>query len=837
MSLADYKAKRKFDKTPEPPAKKPDNKSKKLEFVIQKHAATRLHYDFRLEVEGVMKSWAIPKGPSLNPADKRLAMMTEDHPLAYNQFEGVIPEGNYGAGNVIIWDRGTYEPLVEIKKANKTKPSFEIAKITKDEQEKILKQQFHKGDLKFRLNGQKIKGKFALVKMQRADEENAWLLIKKDDEYADPANDITKADKSVVSGKRLGENADIKLNLNDAKKARMPKNVRPTLATLVDSAFNDKDWIFEIKWDGYRAIAAWDSKSVQLYSRQGNDFESKYKEIVEAVRSLKHQAVLDGEIVSVDSDGKSHFEWLQNYVKKPNGQLIYYVFDILWIDGYDISQLPLTRRKEILAMIVPKDSIIRFSDHIKVNGQDFFESAKQQGLEGIMAKKVGSTYQFGRRTKDWLKIKTHQRQEAVIGGFTEPRGSRKHIGALVLGVYKNDDLIYIGHTGGGIPSDQMPQLRANLEKLEINKAPFKGVVKPNAPVHWVKPKLVCEVTFGEWTDDDRMRQPIFVGLRTDKDPKKINREVAKPANKIKNKKISKTTKPNSKKASKFNFTNLDKVFWPELGYTKGDLLRYYEDIADVILPYLKDRPESLLRHPNGYKGKSFFQKDVNDMPPDWVTTVEIYSESNQKNINYLVCNDQQTLFYMVQLGCIEINPWNSKIKSLQKPDWIVMDLDPEGVGFDKVVETAQAVKQICDELSITSYPKTSGKTGIHIYIPMQAKYTYDQAKQFAEVLANLVQARMPKITSVERMPAKRRNKVYVDFLQNREAQTLAAPYSVRPTKTASVSTPLTWDEVTKRLDPTKFTITTTRKRLNKVGDLWRPVVDKGIDLNKILRQF
>jgi bifunctional non-homologous end joining protein LigD len=806
MSLAEYKRKRRFGDTLEP-AGEVHKAAKHLEFVVQKHHATQLHYDFRLELDGVLKSWAVPKGPSLNPKDRRLAMMVEDHPYEYRKFEGAIPKGNYGAGNVIIWDRGWYE----LHREESSWPA-------------TLKEGLKKGDLKFILHGEKLKGSFALIRTPRMG-ENAWLLIKHKDKHASD-EDVTKLDKSVVSGRPVDAEDEVDIGL--APKTKMPTKVKPMLATLVDEPFDGDDWLYEIKWDGYRAIGTWDGKKAELYSRNGLDFSQRYKPVEEALRNLTEPAVLDGEVVMTDKTGKSHFELLQNYSRGAKGQLIYYVFDLLWLDGRDLTGSPLIERKKLLQKLVQGNGVIRYSDHIEAQGKQFFRAAQKQGLEGIMAKRKNSTYKLDRRSEEWLKIKVHKRQEVVIGGFTEPKGSRKYIGALLVGIYKAKKLKYVGHVGGGIPPAQLKPLRQQLEKLERNNSPFSEKIKPNSPVHWVDPEILCEVTFSEWTNDDRMRQPIFVALRTDKKPREVTKELA----------IAKPVSSNTSKSKRhFEFTNLDKVFWPELGYTKGDLLKYYEAISGTMLPYLKNRPHNLLRQPNGYKGKSFFQKDMTDRVPDWVETVTVYSESDEHNLKYYVCNNQEELLYMAQLGCIEINPWNSRVDNLKKPDWAVIDLDPEGIDFDKVVEVAQVVHQLCDELKIPSYPKTSGKTGIHIFIPMQAKYNFDQVRQFSELLANLVHQRTEKITSIERDPKKRQRKIYVDFLQNREGQTLAAPYSARPTKEASVSTPLHWDEVNKRLDPTKFTIKNIEKRLKVVGDLWKPVIGQGIDLAAVVSRM
>ncbi|HET9850783.1 MAG TPA: DNA ligase D [Candidatus Saccharimonadales bacterium] len=808
MSLTRYKSLRDFTKTPEPTPAKGKEKSASLEFVVHKHHASHLHYDFRLEMGGVLKSWAVPKGPSLNPSDKRLAMMVEDHPYDYRKFEGVIPKKSYGAGNVIIWDRGTYEPR------QKT-----------DSKEEYLLKQLKRGRLTIVLRGQKLNGEFGLIKSPSMG-DNAWLLVKKKDRYAGDI-DVTGQDQSVVSGRRVEELSQDKIDLSSAPKAGMPKNVRPQLATLTDEPFDDVGWLFEIKWDGYRALGQWDGRSARLYSRQGNGF-SHYKPILESLRRLEHKVVLDGEVVAVDAQGKANFGWLQDYGRAPKGQLVYYVFDILWCDGHDLTGLPLSRRKEILAQL-GNVGLIHYSDHIDGAGNDFYSLAKSQNLEGIIAKKADSKYHCGRRSKQWLKIKTELRQEAVIGGFTEPSGSRKHIGALILGVYGSDGrLHYIGHTGGGIPSSQLRLLRQSLEKLEVSKSPFSESFKPNAPAHWLKPSMVCEVSFSEWTSTGHMRQPIFKGLRDDKKPKQVVREMP-----LKTKAVaSKPAKKNP--ASRVDFSHLDKIFFPSAGTTKGDLVNYYQDVGEYILPYIKDRPHSLLRQPNGIDGDSFFQKDVNYSPPDWVKTKAIYSESNKKDINYLVADSMDSLLYMVQLGCIEINPWNSKIEHLDNPDWCVIDLDPERISFSEVIQAAKAVNQVCKELNIVNLAKTSGKTGIHIYIPLAAKYNYEQTKQFAQLLANLVHQRLPKTTSLERSPKKRQGKVYLDYLQNRKGQTLAAPYCVRPTPSASVSAPIDWKEVNSRLNPAEFNIKNMGRRLKDIGDIWQPVIGKGIDIEKVL---
>jgi bifunctional non-homologous end joining protein LigD len=845
MGLRDYFRKRNFGKTPEPKGRA-RRSGKKLAFVVQEHHATALHYDFRLEIDGVLKSWAVPKGPSLNPHDHHLAIRTEDHPFEYRTFEGVIPEGNYGAGNVIIWDEGWYE-----------------ARADTDDNEETLRQELKKGHLTFILHGKKLHGEFALIQMHKADDPKAWLLIKKGDEFAS-TEDITKQDESVKSHQKVDDlGARGKLpDLSAAPKKSKPWHVQPMLATLVDEPFSRHDWLFEIKWDGYRAVTSKHKDEIKLYSRNSLDFSQKYVPVVEALRTIKHDVILDGEIVVVDDEGTSHFEWLQGWNKNPNGDLRYYVFDILWCDGRDVRSLPLKERKTLLKTVLPKSSVLWFSDHVETDGLKLFEQMKTRGLEGMVAKRADSPYRENVRGQDWLKIKTHLRQEVVIGGYTEPRGSRKYLGSLLAGVYDHGDFVYVGHSGGGIPDDQRKKLQAKLAKLERQSSPFKTEPKPNAPVHWVRPEVVCEMSFAEWTEDNFMRHPQFEGLRPDKAAKDVHREKSKmgPPGTVPSRRVtpplvepesrafettgSKVGSPRANALREgtvpgglpFEPTHLDKIFFPKTKYTKGDLLKYYESVAEYILPYLKNRPISLNRMPNGIRGESFFQKN-NPHLPDWVPHADIFSDSNNENLRWIVGGDLPTLLYIAQLGSIEINPWNSRVGHLEKPDWIVIDLDPDGNKFEEVIQIAQTTHAVCEEWGIPTYPKTSGKTGLHIYIPMGGKYTYEQAKNLAHLIALEVNNRRPQITSVVRDPAKRKKKIYVDFLQNREGQTLAAPYSVRPTPEATVSMPLHWDEVKPGLKPTDFTIKNALTRLKHTGDLYKPVQGKPIDLQKILKNI
>ncbi len=606
------------------------------------------------------------------------------------------------------------------------------------------------------------------------------------------------------------------------------------LATLVDEPFDDEKWIFEIKWDGYRAIAEIKDGEVDLYSRNNNSFNQKYKPIVSALESVDKDMILDGEIVVLDEKGRADFHSLQNFGKGGKSQLVYYVFDLIYFDGKDLTELSLIKRKEILKNILPDIPAVRYNDHILKYGRDFYKLAGEKQLEGIIAKNINSKYFRNKRSKEWLKLKIKKRQEAVIGGYTKPKGSRSYFGALVLGVYNdNKELEYIGHTGGGFSEEDLKRIYKMMKPLELKTCPFIKKPETNMPAVWLKPELLCEVEFSEWTGEGMMRHPVFLGLREDKEPENVGRELpdnpSEPHTNIDRKKTI-----NSKV---LKLTNLDKVYWPDEGYTKGDLIEYYEKISKRILPYLEGRPESLLRHPNGINGESFFQKDIVQLNAKWLKTKNIFSESNDKDIRYLVCNDKETLIYMANLGCIEINPWFSRIENLERPDYFVIDLDPEEIEFDKVIETALCVKEVLDEAGTESFCKTSGATGLHIYVPLGAKYEYDTVKEFAHIIAKLAHNKLPAITSLERSPSKRKHKVYLDYLQNRKGQTLAAPYSVRPRPGAPVATPLDWSEVKTGLRPTDFNIDNIFGRLEQKGDIFQKILAGGINIQKCIENL
>ncbi|WP_343700640.1 non-homologous end-joining DNA ligase [Chitinophaga sp.] len=981
MSLSTYKKKRDFKQTAEPEAGK--SKGGKHIFVVQRHHASRLHYDFRLEMDGVLKSWAVPKGPSLNPEDKRLAMEVEDHPYDYKDFQGEIPAGNYGAGYVYLWDKGTYELLESNGKAF----------------DKEALREWHSGNLKVVLHGKKLKGEFALVKMKGRD-ENAWLLIKHKDKYAvagkydsedytpqrvidkkrgsagekaasakvgaggssrkaaskgssakaagkaaakggsparatGKATAAGKASKATAAKTPSSKKAATKTSASPKavkKKAAEPAEqltpmkewYKPMLTTLVDEPFDREGWVFETKWDGYRTIANVENGKANLYSRNQISFNAQYEIIKKAVEEIPHNVVLDGEIVVLGKNERSDFQSLQNYKTTKRGNLVYEVFDLLHLNGHDLKELTLLERKTLVKEIISQlnSPVVQYSDHVATKGLQLFKKAAKAGWEGIIAKNGSSTYTEGNRSLNWLKIKVLNRQEAVICGFTEPRGSRKKMGALVLGVYEGNKLEYIGHCGGGFNEQLLHDVHAKLQRYVQADSPFEKKVPTNMPITWVKPELVCEVKFSEWTGGGHLRQPIFIALREDKPAKEVKRELPKhitmagkktssgeiavngtavtakggarkaaktakstagkkatakraaktsPAKKaapqtaVSRQKNTTAKKASAKKAEKatasavkkmaspkksaaendrtltlnrqqVTLTNQQKIYWPNEKITKGQLIDYYLEVADYLLPHLKDRPLSLHRFPNGINGMSFYQKDLDvETIPSWLKTLAVHSASTNKMVDYLICNNEATLAYMINLGCIEVNPWLSRAAKPDTPDYIVMDLDPGEIDFKHVVTTANTVRAVLDEYGIRSFCKTSGATGLHIYIPTGGRYPYETCRLFAEFVAREVHARLPDITSVTRAKSARVKKVYVDFLQNSKGQTIAAPYSVRPKPGATVSTPLHWEEVNEKLSIRNFHIGNTVKRLQAEGELWADIIKVKNDLKAILK--
>jgi bifunctional non-homologous end joining protein LigD len=658
--------------------------------------------------------------------------------------------------------------------------------------------------------------------------------------------------------------------LNKGTKSGMPQKVKPMLATLVNEPFDNPDWSYEVKWDGYRTVAYIKDGVVELLSRNNKSFSEKYYPIVAAMSKWKINVVLDGEILVIGKDGKANFGALQNWRSEADGDLVFYAFDILWYDGKDLMELPLSERQSILKEIFPiDDDRLRLSQVFTASGLEFFEAAKKMGLEGIMAKKLSSTYKPDARSKDWLKVKVHQRQEVVIGGFTKNEGTSKQFSSLLLGVYENGAFQYVGKVGTGFTAKKQKEMMEEFAPLITEKMPFESEpdinkpsrFRPNPPkavATWLKPTLVCEVSFAEVTEDGVFRHPSFEGMRSDKVATDVVRETSEDISEIEDsiseslagneaelvsapKPTGNQTLLNPKEETQvkklnghdLKFTNLSKVYWPKEGYTKRDVFNYYYQIAEFILPYLKDRPQSLNRFPNGIDGKSFYQKDVKGKAPDWVKTYP-YTTSDGENKEFAVGGNEATLLWMASLGCIEMNPWFSTTKHPDNPDYCVIDLDPDKNTFEQVIQAAQEVKKVLDAIGIVGYPKTSGSTGIHIYIPLGAKYSYDQSQMFGKLIVSIVHNQLPDFTSLERQIKNRDGKMYLDFLQNRPGATIAGPYSLRPKPGATVSMPLHWDEVKKGLAMSDFTIKNAVDRARHEGDIFKGVLQKGIDMEKAL---
>jgi bifunctional non-homologous end joining protein LigD len=844
MGLEEYKRKRKFNETPEPVGKV--QKEHGNTFVIQKHHATRLHYDFRLEMEGVLRSWAIPKGPSLNPADKRLAMETEDHPIDYGEFEGIIPKGNYGAGKVIIWDNGTYEM------------------VDPDTPEKGWK----KGKLHFVLHGKKLYGEWVLVRGSR--EPRQWIFFKIRDRYASAETEITESrPESIISGSlvdEIGEKSRSKqwvtpierelerFEMKKPGRSPIPKIVQPMLATLVEKAFNGEDWLFELKLDGMRAVVAKGGPKVEMWTRNAKSLTNRFPALASAVADLPaDSAVLDGEIVALDEKGHAHFGLIQPRIHLSRAKDIaeadrqipvyFYVFDLLYLNGYNLMKFPLEERKAVLRKLIPDNNEwIRFADHVEGSGLEFFKAVEQHGLEGIVAKHKKSEYQQG-RSKQWLKIKTLLADRFVVGGFTPPEGSRKYFGALLLGLYKAGDLIYVGRVGGGFDDRMLADVYKTLKPLLTKQCPFKQVPAEVRKASWVKPMLVCEVRFNEWTSDKKLRAPIFQGFRDDVDPQDCRLEDSIPERGLKpattrNKNVVAGGDPLtvSPRSSKVEFTNLDKIFWPEDGYTKGDLIEYYDKISPYLTPHLLDRPLVFERFPNGIHGESFYQKDAPDYTPQWIRTQEIYSADVDRYIRYFIGAEREQLLYIANTGNIQQNPWMSRVQHLDHPDYLVFDLDPVEAPFSTVQTVALVLKETLDELSLRSYPKTSGATGIHVHLPvLENTFTYEDVRIFAQAIASIVVERVPESATIERVVRKRKaHHVYIDYLQNIRGKTVASVYSPRPRPRAPVSTPLKWEELKQPIDPAEFTIKTIFKRLDKLGDLFEKALTDRQDISGFL---
>jgi len=900
--------------------------------VVQKHKARRLHYDFRLEdkLEGVLKSWAVPKEISVDPKIKRLAVLTEDHPLDYLHFEGLIPEGEYGAGSVTVWDRGTFISGSDIS------------------------EQFKKGKITFVLSGQKLKGKFYLVRMNLQNEKEGrhWLLMKAPD-VVEPKEDSTmtksgsvlsailetekkeqdkrkqkdvQEQKETFQSKKLPFKMRVKTWGSHQKMLANRNNqlhnfstIKPMLSTLVNRPFNHKEWVFEIKWDGVRSIMFIDNTKeiVQLQSRSGNIITHRYPEIVRelkspvSIKSLTQSvvrcksAVLDGEIVLMDN--KTGLPSFQNHQRRMNLDherdienlsrqipATYYLFDILYLDGTNVQNLSFLERRKILSQIVNENTRIKISDFIEEIGEEVYKTTKSMGLEGLVAKNKSSKYVQGKRSSDWLKIKHIRTQDCVIIGYNKGEGTReKYFGSLLLAVRDIEGQFqFVGHTGSGFDSISLVQIYEKVQNLRTEKCAIDYVPYTNREPIWVKPEIVAEIKFSDWTRDNIMKSPIFLRLREDKKPEECFIEKERYTKKLIETSIKERSSQNAKvnimntannSHNDFNnhdysyFSNLDKVYWNKTSthrqFTKKDLIEYYDKISKYILPYLKDRPLSLSRYPDGIKGKSFYQKNWDQNKPSFVQTVKIYSKSEDEGvINYVLCNNKETLLWLANLGCIEIHPWYSRITdfdegveednallypekcSLNFPDFIIFDLDPyiflnvqENVtnqkepeyslkGFKATAEVALDLKELFDELKIQSYVKTSGKTGLHILVPIDNLYTYDQTRSFARVIGSSMSRRYPNKITMEWDTSKRNGKVFFDYNQNSKGKTIASIFSARPVESAAVSFPVTWEDLLD-VDPTDFMLLNVPDILeSNTHNPWSNLMENKQNLNEILEK-
>jgi bifunctional non-homologous end joining protein LigD len=769
--LTEYRRKRDRKQTPEPFGRG-RGKAKRPIFVVQRHDARRLHYDFRLERDGALASWAVPKGVPLEPGQRALAVHVEDHPLEYATFAGEIPKGQYGAGTVEIWDTGTYE-LVEEKK---------------------------NGGLTVRLHGKRLEGTWTLVPAHLDGDPKNWLLIRKRDEA------------------------------EEAPRQRI--DYKPMLATLAEQVPGGAGWVFEVKWDGFRAIARISGGEATLTSRNGNDLGGRFPTVARQVpRGVKTpDCVLDGEICALDEAGRATFSAIQQ--AKAGTQYIYVVFDLLELEGEPLTDLPLRQRRERLeALLDRRSKTVQLSEGFD-DGKALFRAAQEQRFEGIIAKRLDSKYAVGRRTRDWLKIKTKGRQEFIVAGYTRGQGRRAGtLGSLVLAVRRGSELVYVGNCGTGFNDEEIERLLKKLKPLERKDPPFKTVPKMpkvrKGDVVWVEPELVCEVEFVEWTHDGHLRAPSYQGLREDKSPAEVRREVP----------IDEEIRRGGRR---LKLSNLDKPFWPDEGITKGDLLAYYQTVASVLAPHLKDRPFTMRRYPDGAYGKAFFQKDAPKGMPDWIPTARIQvttrdTPRQRRWINAPLVNDELAVLWMVNMGCIDMNAWYSRVDKLDRPDFVLFDLDPSpDVGFAETVDVALLVKEALDALGLASFAKTSGADGMHVLVPIERRHTYDDTRRFSEIVAGAIARSYPKLATTQWAKVKRRG-VLIDANQNGEGKTIASVYSVRPRPGAPVSTPLRWDEVKPGLDPTELTMDVVQERVAKHGDLFEPVLTTRQRLNDALK--
>ncbi|MGC3997603.1 MAG: DNA ligase D [Anaeromyxobacter sp.] len=834
-----YRAMRDPQRTPEPfgaarPAVRPDARLRS--FVIQKHAARRLHWDFRLELGGTLRSWAVPKGPSYDPAEKRMAVEVEDHPVEYANFEGIIPAGNYGAGAVIVWDRGAWLPVGD--------PEAGLAE----------------GKLVFQLLGHKLQGEWTLVRTRQVEGgKRQWLLLKhRGDAWAGRAGALDET--SVLSGRTLEEvaagtgraEAAVAEAVRLGAPARAPgaRELAPMLAERRDAPFDGQGWLFELKYDGYRLLARRSGAEVSLRYRSGADATALFPEVALALSRLPVDAALDGEVVVTGPDGRPSFQAIQG-----RGQLsqredvaraalerpaTFYAFDLPWLGGRDLRDLPLGERKRLLAEVAPRLGPIRFADHVLGQGRALFEEVERRGLEGIVAKRLDAPYRAG-RSPAWLKVRVACTADLAVVGFTRPGGGRSRFGALLLAAAEPGDgpgkpaLTFAGQVGSGFTEAQLTALHARLAPRARRTPPCGGPVPRTRGLTWVEPELVVEVRFTEWTADGLLRQPVFLRVREDKRVEETARE---PAGRTDPGPAPPAPPPARDEPREVRISHPEKVFFPGEGITKGDSVAYHRAIAPWMLPFLADRPLVLTRYPDGIEGKSFFQKDAPKWRPPWLRTVTLHAGESDRDLEHFLVDDADGLAWLVNLGTIPIHVLAGRAGALEQPDWCIVDLDPKEAPFAHVVKLARAVHALCDELGLPSFPKTTGQRGLHVLLPLGRQLTHAQARTLGELLCRVVEAEHPDIATTARALPARGGRVYLDYLQNGLGKSIAAPYTVRPRPGAPVSTPLRWSEVGPRLDPARFTIRSVPARAARLGDdPLRPVLAEKPDLLTVLERL
>ncbi len=825
-SLQTYRDKRLADRTPEPFGRTLVPATGKL-FVVQQHRASHMHWDLRLEIDGVLKSWAVPKGPSADMRDKRFAALVEDHPLDYANFEGTIPAGNYGAGEVIVWDRGRWTPLADVRDGLK------------------------KGKLLFELQGFKLRGRWTLVRMkgpkQRrlSEDGKEWLFIKERDQHE--GTETTYSDRSVLSGLTVTELAApeqvsrrLHASAGRLKGARPLKGAippKPMLAT-AGEAFDRRDWLFELKYDGYRLLIDKHADGVVLRSRNGHDLTASFPEIAASASRLPvNDYLMDGELVVLNTAGVPDFSLLQSRAKL-SGELevarraielpcTFFAFDLLSLGATDLRDVPLLRRKGLLEKLLPPAGALRFSDHVAGEGRATFAAARELGLEGIVGKQQDSRYEAG-RSSSWIKVRHARTADFAVLGWTPNRSNSNDIGALALGENRNGEFVYVGRAGSGLNAELRRELSDRFVKAAAAEAPAGVPAGQARRVHWLAPSVAVEVSYKEYTRDGHLRHPVIVRLRNDKAAAECTGGYDDPGA------LTLTAAPEPE----VQITNPEKVFFPERGLKKVDLTRYYEKIARWMLPYLKDRPIVLTRYPDGIHGKSFYQRDAPDFVPAWIRREVLWSEHAEREVRYFIIESAAALKYLANLGTLPIHTLHSTVLDLEHPDWCVLDLDPKSAPFRDVVTLAQAIGSLADELGLPAYPKTSGKSGLHLVIPLARQLNHDHARTLAELMARVIVSRYPDIATVARSLKAREGKVYVDFGQNGQGRVLVAPFSVREEEAASVSMPLRWSEVNGRLANGNYHITNAVRRMQRLDeDPLRPVLDDRPDLERALQRL